>query len=490
MSVAAVEDDEDLYERDARCIPGDSPLVLLGACSCAAVITGMALLVSQTLGSQTTWPGPFASSICEYAMTSSSVVQPVNAMATVSFFLAGVIIIASAGHDASELIKLKLSAPAPVRLLARLPAWSLVWGSWLLAHGCTSFAYFASNAQYASGLVQFTWWGLTAHVVCYAWARVLLDRPEIHEVGCYGCVCVVHVTETWWFDRYATVGFFLLNSGVDAGLYYLAQQQVESTTTTTTVELVALVLLVLLTMPVAMHYVACWREYDEAWRRLGGAFALGVGALMLRLADSLNDVCEPQSKWQAYAAAQILGAGCVLMLYSFFRGGKPAPEYVVIVQKDGEEPLPPRDSLRELTTSVRRGGSGSRRVSMEIAVPQQAPPSPRESVYSQASSTTGAVRRPGQSRRSMEGAIMGLAEEQNATLRLLSQVGGSSSRSVERANSGGVALSPRSTAEEAARARRASIEAALLLHGQQSSAAPAPVGGSALSLTERLAMLS
>jgi hypothetical protein len=102
----------------------------------------------------------------------------------------------------------------------------------------------------------------------------------------------------------------------------------------------------------------------------------------------------------------------------------------------------------------------------------------------------------------MEGAIQGLAEEQNATLRLLSHVS-TSSRSVEAARaSSGVGLDARLVAvrspEEAGRARRASIEAALahrppagsmVRDGSPRPAAAHPPRKDHLTLPERLAIM-
>jgi len=181
----------------------DVPLLALWAVASSTVTTGLALLVSQKLGSQQTWLPPFFNDSlpCEALDPFSSVLRPVNAMATVAYFLGGILILALAGEDASALITSGLNSPSPVRLLSRLPFWSAAWGLWMVALGAVSFAYFVAGTVEMAHAVTFVWWGMGAHVVSYAWARFTLDRPEVHEIGCQGCVCVVHVMDSWWWDR-------------------------------------------------------------------------------------------------------------------------------------------------------------------------------------------------------------------------------------------------------------------------------------------------
>ena len=329
-------------------------------------------------------------------------------------------------------------------------------------------------------------------MIAYAWARFVLDRPTVHEIGCYGCMCVVQVMDAWWLDRYASAAVLAVAAGADVGLWFLAQgdtQWVE--------QLAAVVLLGLFASPVALHYHLCWREYDEAWDRLGIAAALAVGAVLMRRCDALAGACRPDSVAQPFAVWQVASALAVGFAFLFFHGGREAPRYVVVVQKEGDVPATPRDSLRELAASSR----GS------LGLPPPLPPSPRGSVHSlpragsmhslprvgsvhstgSTHSNASARQRPGTSRRSMDGAILTLADEQQSTLRLLSQLQ-TSSRSLESARANlGMATDPRVTlsAEESARQRRASIEAALEQHRLSSVE---PSGG--LSLQERLAMMN
>jgi len=192
----------------------DLPLALLCVAACAVAICGIALLVSQRYGAAQVWSGPFYDSdpggVCESAREASSVLRPVNAMASAAYFVVGIVIITLAAVDATRLIKAGRNEDPSVRLLSRVPAWSAIWGLWTVTLGGSSFAYFVMASPDVAYLMQFSWWALGAHIIAYAWARFLIDRPKVHEIGCSGCVCIVHVVEGWWFDRCAFFCFLLI----------------------------------------------------------------------------------------------------------------------------------------------------------------------------------------------------------------------------------------------------------------------------------------
>jgi len=105
----------------------DVPVTLLFAGASVAAIVGPAILVSGSAGAAQSWYPPFVDDVCETAAQTSSVVFPVNAMASVAYVLVGLAILAFAAVDATKLMKMPLRSVPPVRLLSRLPAWSAAW---------------------------------------------------------------------------------------------------------------------------------------------------------------------------------------------------------------------------------------------------------------------------------------------------------------------------------------------------------------------------